>query len=155
MREVNERWNVRGPSVMLSRLAAIVVVEWEHERCADCGGEATQPMAPDRANPRGWRTFCHACHGTGRRPLEHGERRILRKLHADSQRPRLRNGRWTRHRQRPELPQRPLRLPGIDGVWREQRRYDRTLDADELDRRAGPLGAPRERNGFAQGDGRL
>lgn len=73
-REVRTRWHVREHSDLLLDFARLVLLEWQHERCAACGGEGTVPHAPDRANPRGWRTHCHDCTGTGRCRTDHGAR---------------------------------------------------------------------------------
>jgi len=72
--EVRNKWNLSSPTELLVRFSTIVLIEWEHEACAACGGKGTVPMNADQENPIGWRSYCSHCHGSGRRVLSHGER---------------------------------------------------------------------------------
>lgn len=72
--EVHRQWHVRRGDPLLQRFALAVVLEWQHGRCRECGGEGTVPMDPDRDNPRGWRRYCHTCKGIGATAINHGRR---------------------------------------------------------------------------------
>jgi len=67
---VKRRWNIRRPGEQLSRFALATMIEWEHDRCAQCGGAGSIP----RSKGRDLRVHCGLCRGTGKRRPQHGER---------------------------------------------------------------------------------
>jgi len=67
---VRRKWNIRQTDDMLRRFALAAVIEWEHDKCAQCGGAGSIP----RSKGRDVRVHCSLCRGFGRRRPAHGER---------------------------------------------------------------------------------
>lgn len=67
---VRSKWNFHRPTAQISAFALAAVLEWEHDRCPQCGGAGSIP----RSKGRDVRTHCGVCNGSGRRRPNHGER---------------------------------------------------------------------------------
>ncbi len=71
---VRARWNFHRPSAQISAFALGAVIEWEHDRCPQCGGAGSIPRS---GSGRDLRVHCAVCNGTGRRRPQHGERAAM------------------------------------------------------------------------------
>lgn len=70
---VRTRWNFHKPTPQIAAFALASVLEWEHDRCPQCGGAGSIP----RSRGRDVRTHCAVCNGSGRRRVHHGERAAM------------------------------------------------------------------------------
>lgn len=68
-----DRLKLKRGSPLLLKLAGIVVAEWVHDQCPQCGGACVVPLSKPGA--RNVRTeLCRLCDGCGKRRLDHGAR---------------------------------------------------------------------------------
>jgi hypothetical protein len=70
---VRRKWNIRKPSALLDRMALSAVIEWEHDKCPQCGGAGSVP----RSKGRDLRVHCGVCRGMGRRRASHTDRALM------------------------------------------------------------------------------
>jgi hypothetical protein len=68
-----DRLKLRAGTPLLIALAGVVVAEWVHDRCPQCGGAGTVPI--ERRASRNTRTkLCSRCDGLGNRRIDHSAR---------------------------------------------------------------------------------
>lgn len=68
-----DRLKIKRGSPLLLRLAGIVVAEWVHDQCPQCGGACVLPVGKPGA--RNVRTIlCRKCDGLGKRRMDHAAR---------------------------------------------------------------------------------
>jgi hypothetical protein len=70
---VRRKWNIWKPSEQLARFALAMVIEWEHDKCPQCGGAGSIP----RSKGRDIRLHCGVCRGGGRRRANHADRAMM------------------------------------------------------------------------------